>query len=151
TTRATGDAGDRIACGVVGGGGGATPTTAATGGTTTTAPTGATTTTVRAGSTTTARAGATTTVRAGATLDCQTIAFTPNSEDAASSVKATGLPCSEAEAFVRIAGARTSSGGPAQVDVEGYRCVRVRSTQDPIPQAFYECTSGTKKVTFTRT
>lgn len=151
TTRATGDAGDRIACGVVGGGGGATPTTAATGGTTTTAPTGATTTTVRAGSTTTARAGATTTVRAGATLDCQTIAFTPNSEDAASSVKATGLPCSEAEAFVRIAGTRTSSGGPAQVDVEGYRCVRVRSTQDPIPQAFYECTSGTKKVTFTRT
>ena len=143
TTRSTGDAGDRIACGVVGGGGATTPTTVGAGVTTTTARGGATTTTVRAGSTTT--------VRAGTTLDCQTIAFTPNSEDAASSVKATGLPCSEAEAFVRIAGTRTSSGGPAQVDVEGYRCVRVRSTQEPIPQAFYECTSGTKKVTFTRT
>lgn len=144
TTKATGDAGDRIACGVVGGGGGATATTVVTGAvTTTTTRTGVTTTTVRA--------GATTTLRAGATLDCQTIGFTPNSEDAASSVKATGLPCADAEAFVRIAGTRTSSGGPAQVDVEGYRCVRVRSSQEPIPQAFYECTSGNKKVTFTRT
>jgi Cu-Zn family superoxide dismutase len=143
TTKATGDAGDRIACGVVGGGGTASPsTTAAAGGTTTTARGGATTTTVRG--------GAATTVRAGTTLDCQTIGFTPNSEDAASSVKATGLPCSEAEAFVRIAGTRTSSGGPAQVDVEGYRCVRTGTRQDPLPLAFYECTSGTKKVTFTR-
>lgn len=146
TTTGTGDAGDRIACGVVGGGPAATPTTAAGAGTTTTfaAP---------AGSTTTARSGATTTTRAVTTqtLDCQTIGFTPNSEDAASSVKATGLTCAEAQAFVRVAGRQTSSGGPAEVTVEGYRCVRTRSTQDPIPQAFYECTSGTKKVTFTRT
>jgi Cu-Zn family superoxide dismutase len=141
TTKSTGDAGDRIACGVVGGG----PVTSIT------AAAGVTSTTVAGATTTTARAGATTTARAGtATLDCQTIGFTPNSEDAASSVKATGLPCSEAEAFVRIAGQRTSSGGPAQVDVEGYRCVRVRSVQDPLPQAFYECTNGAKKVTFTR-
>ncbi len=154
TTLSTGDAGDRIACGIVGGGVPtlAPTTTAAVGGATTTSTrVGATTTSTRAGGTTTStRAGATTTVIAGATLDCQTIAFTPNSEDAASSVRATGLPCSEAEAFVRIAGQRTSSGGPAQVDVEGYRCVRVRSVQDPLPQAFYECTSGTKRVTFTR-
>ena len=135
-TTSTGDAGDRIACGIVGGG---VPTRSAT---TTTAVVGATTTSTRQ--------GATTTVRAVGTLDCQTIAFTPASEDAASSVKATGLPCSEAEAFVRIAGRQTSSGGPAQVDVEGYRCVRVRSVQDPLPQAFYECTSGARKVTFTR-
>lgn len=141
TTLATGDAGDRIACGVVGGGPSAT-TIPATG--------DATTTSTVAGSTTTTRAGSTTTARAAGTLDCQTIAFTPNSEDAASSVKATGLTCAEAEAFVRIAGRQTSSGGPAQVTVEGYRCVRVRSVQDPLPQAFYECTSGTKKVTFTR-
>lgn len=92
----------------------------------------------------------TVTTGAAATLDCQAVGFTPNSEDVASSVKATGLPCSEAEAFVRIAGLRTSSGGPARLDVEGYRCVLVRSTQEPIPQAFYECTSGSKKVTFVR-
>ena len=125
TSKSTGDAGDRIACGVVGGGGGA--------------------------ATTTTGQGATTSTRAGATLDCQTVGFTPNSEDAASSIKATGLSCAEAEAFVRIAGRRTSAGGPAQVDVEGYRCVRVRTVQEPIQQAFYECTSGVRKVTFVRT
>jgi Cu-Zn family superoxide dismutase len=131
TTLSTGDAGDRIACGVVGGG-------------------GATATTAAPASTTTTRAGSTTTARAAATLNCQTVGFTPNSEDAASSVTATGLSCAEAEVFVRIAGRQTSSGGPAQVTVEGYNCVRVRSVQEPLPQAFYECTSGTKKVTFTR-
>jgi Cu-Zn family superoxide dismutase len=146
TTAATGDAGDRVACGVVGGGPTTTPTTAVGGAATTT-------TAGPVGSTTTARAGATTTTRAATTqtLDCQTIPFTANSEDAASSVKATGLSCAEAEAFVRIAGRQTSSGGPAEVTVEGYRCVRVRSAQEPIPQAFYECTSGARKVTFTRT
>ena len=149
TTLSTGDAGDRIACGVIAGDPTAT-TAPAAGGTTTTTEASSTPTT-RAGSTTTTRAGSTTTARAAGTLDCQTIGFTPNSEDAASSVKATGLSCAEAEAFVRIAGRQTSSGGPPQVDVEGYRCVRVRSTQEPIPQAFYECTSGNKKVTFTRT
>ena len=137
TTKSTGDAGDRIACGVVGDGPGTTTSSGAP--------------TTLSGAATTTRQEVTTTARAAATLDCQTIGFTPNSEDAASSIKATGLPCAEAEAFVRIAGRRTSSGGPAQVDVEGYRCVRVRSTQDPIPQAFYECTSGAKKVTFVRT
>ncbi len=148
TTKATGDAGDRIACGVVAGA--ATGTTTPSGGvTTTTSPAGATTTTARAATTTT-RQGVTTTARAAGTLDCQPVAFTPNSEDAASSIRATGLTCAEAEAFVRIAGRQTSSGGPAQLDVEGYRCVRVRSVQDPLPQAFYECTSGTRKVTFTR-
>jgi len=143
TTLSTGDAGDRIACGVVGGG--STPSTSPfTGDTTSTTTAGA------PASTTTTRAGSTTTARAAATLNCQTIGFTPNSEDAASSVTATGLSCAEAEAFVRIAGRQTSSGGPAQVTVEGYNCVRVRSVQEPLPQAFYECTSGAKKVTFTR-
>jgi hypothetical protein len=87
----------------------------------------------------------------GATLECQNVAFTPDSEDAASSIRATGLPCAEAEAFVGIAGRQTSSGGPQQVDVEGYRCILVRSDQEPLPQAYYECTNGSKTVTFVRT
>ena len=85
-----------------------------------------------------------------ATLRCQTVGFTPNSEDAASDIRATGLSCDEAEAFVRIAGARTSSGGPDRLDVSGYRCVRTRSEQDPLPASHYECTNGPKKVTFVR-
>lgn len=147
TTLSTGDAGDRIACGVVGDGPTTTPSTTTQAGAVTTS-----TTAVAAGAaTSTTRQGATTTARAAMTLDCQTVGFTPNSEDAASSIKATGLTCAEAEAFVRVAGRQTSSGGPAQLDVEGYRCVRVRTAQEPLPQAFYECTSGAKKVTFVRT
>lgn len=118
----------------------------------TTTATVAPTTTATSGATTTgAGQGTATTTRAAATLNCQTVAFTPNSEDAASSVTATGLSCAEAEAFVRVAGARTSPGGPAQLRVEGYRCVLVRSVQEPLPQANYECTNGAKKVTFVRT
>jgi hypothetical protein len=55
-----------------------------------------------------------------------------------------------AEAFVRIAGTRTSSGGPQEVDVSGYHCVRTRTEEDPLPVSFYECTNGPKKVTFVR-
>jgi len=144
-TKSTGDAGDRIACGVVTGPG-TTPTSAS--GTT---PTSATATTTPSVTATTQRvATAPTTAAATTTLDCKTVGFTPNSEDAASSIKATGLTCAEAEAFVGIAGRQTSSGGPPQVDVEGYRCIRVRSVQDPLPQAFYECTNGARKVTFVR-
>ena len=121
------------------------------GATSTTTVVPATTTAPAPATTTTTRAAATTTTTAAVTRECKTVGFTPNSEDAASSIKATGLSCAEAEAFVRIAGQRTSSGGPAQLNVEGYRCVRTRSVEDPLPQAFYECTSGAKKVTFVRT
>jgi hypothetical protein len=107
-----------------------------------------TTTTSSDASTTTAVASTATT--RPVTVRCQTVGFTPNSEDAASDVMATGLSCADAEAFVRVAGARTSSGGPQELEVSGYHCVRTRSKEDPLPQAFYECTDGPKKVTFVR-
>jgi hypothetical protein len=84
------------------------------------------------------------------TLRCETVGFTPNSEDAASEITATGLSCDEAEAFVRIAGERTSSGGPDRLDVSGFRCVRTGGEEDPLPMSRYECTNGNKKVTFVR-
>ena len=84
------------------------------------------------------------------TLQCGMVGFTPNSEDAASQITATGLSCDEAEAFVRVAGERTSSGGPDSLEVSGYRCVRTSSEQEPLPVSRYECTNGSKKVTFTR-
>lgn len=84
------------------------------------------------------------------TLRCETVGFTPNSEDAASDITATGLSCDEAEAFVRIAGERTSSGGPDRLDVSGFRCVRTGGEQDPLPTSRYECTNGNEKVTFVR-
>lgn len=99
---------------------------------------------------TTTAVPATTVTTIPVTLSCQPVAFTPNSEDGAGEIKATGLSCADAEAFVRQAGQRTSSGGPASVDVNGFHCVRTRSVDDPLPQAFYECTKGAMKVTFVR-
>ena len=83
-------------------------------------------------------------------LECQPVPFTPNSEDVASGVTAIGLTCREAEAFVGRAGMQTSSGGPEEVDVDGYHCVRTRSEQDPLPRSFYECNDGARTVTFVR-
>ena len=104
---------------------------------------------------TTATSATTTTIASTTTvqpvpLKCQSVGFTPNSEDGAFDVMATGLSCADAEAFVRKAGARTSSGGPQSVTVDGYRCVLTRSEQEPLPQAFYECTNDSRKVTFVR-
>lgn len=123
-----------------------TPTTATTVGPTTT--TLAVTTTLTA-TTTSTRTGRPTTTTA-VTLRCNTVAFTPNSEDAASDITATGVSCAEAESFVRVAGRQTSSGGPQMVDVSGYHCVRTRSEEDPLPRAFYECVNGPRKITFVR-
>lgn len=92
----------------------------------------------------------TTTTAAAQTSKCDQVVFTPNSEDGASDVTATGLSCDEAEAFVRIAGQHTSSGGPPELTVEGYRCVVTDRNEDPLPRAFYECEDGDKKVTFVR-
>lgn len=82
---------------------------------------------------------------------CASIAFTPDSEDVASDITASGLSCAEAESFVRVAGEQTSSGGPAEVDVAGYHCVLTQREQDPLPQASYRCVNGPRTVMFVRT
>lgn len=112
-----------------------------------------TTTTAAAGTTTTGAGGGATTETTGGAPDgsrCGTVGFTPNSEDAASDITATGLSCDEARAFVEVAGTRTSAGGPQQVTVDGYRCVATHTERDPLPQALYECENGDRRVTFVR-
>ncbi|MDQ4132093.1 MAG: hypothetical protein M3179_02550 [Actinomycetota bacterium] len=127
----------------------AQPTTSTTGApTTTAAEQPATTSTGRPGGTKPGRAP--TTTAAPRTLDCGTVAFTPQSEDAASQIKATGLSCAEAQSVVRVVGEQTSAGGPAALDAQGYHCVRTGGQEDPLPQAFYECTKGSQKITFVR-
>ncbi|MGH9267795.1 MAG: hypothetical protein ACRD0D_06425, partial [Acidimicrobiales bacterium] len=59
--------------------------------------TAATTTTTQAASTTVSPK---TTAAGGGTAACETVGFTPNTEDAASSITATGVSCAEARAFV---------------------------------------------------
>ncbi len=118
--------------------------------TTTTAVTTSSTQATSSTTVPTTTASSQTTAAAARTLECETVGFTPQTEDAASSIRATGIGCDEARSFVKAAGALTSSGGPASVDVGGYRCVRTRSLEDPIPQAFYECTKDAIKVAFVR-
>lgn len=85
-------------------------------------------------------------------LRCGMVGFTPNSEDAASDITVTtGISCDAARAFVEVAGHQTSSGGPDEVVVEGHRCVRTETAEDPLPRSNYRCTRGTTVITFVRT
>ncbi len=104
---------------------------------------------VQAVTTTTNRAPVATTI-GPATSSCEPVGFTPDSEDVASDIRATGLSCAAASAFVRAAGQVTSSGGPQEVHVEGYHCVRTATYEEPLPRSSYECTDGARTVTFVR-
>ena len=126
-----------------------TDTTATTSNATTSTSAVSPSTTAAAGSTSTTM-GSSSTAAPGKPLECGTVGFTPNSEDAASSITVTGGTCEEAKAFVEVAGTLTSSGGPASVDVRGYRCVRTRSVDDPLPAATYSCTRAGTTITFLR-
>lgn len=100
-------------------------------------------------STTTSAPATTTTVPT-----CANVGFSSNTDDRASDMKATGLSCTEAEALVRSVGPQVKGdGGPARVEADGFVCVRVsaRAGDHGPPSAIFECTSGTKKVTFVRT
>ena len=112
----------------------------------------AATTTTGAGSTTTA-GGAPTTPPTGTlgAVACGSVGFTPDSDDVAGEINATGLTCEEAREFVLAAGPRTSAVGPREVTVNGYRCVMTHSEDDPLPAALYECENGERRVTFVRT
>ncbi|HEX7277832.1 MAG TPA: hypothetical protein VF244_10700 [Acidimicrobiales bacterium] len=81
---------------------------------------------------------------------CDQVAFTPNSEDAASDIRATGIACGEAEALVRAIGHLTSSGGGQPVTVGGFRCVVVGHQEDPLPRSTYQCVAGARTITFVR-
>lgn len=85
-------------------------------------------------------------------LECGMVGFTPNSEDAASDITVTtGTSCDAARAFVEVAGHQTSSGGPDEVVIDGYQCVRTETAEDPLPKSNYRCTKGTTVITFVRT
>jgi hypothetical protein len=91
-------------------------------------------------------------VTAGA-VRCADVGFTPNSDDVAGGIVAAGMTCAEAEALVRTVGQQVQSlGGPSRVEASGFVCVR--TSQDDgsrgLPSSTFECTSGSKRVTFVR-
>ncbi len=84
---------------------------------------------------------------------CVSVGFTPNSDNLASDIVAMGIGCVEAEALVRKVGAQVgATGGPSRVEADGWVCVRVSQNDGRgLPSSDFECTSGSKKVTFHRT
>lgn len=85
------------------------------------------------------------------TQRCGNVGFTPNSDDVASDIVATGLSCAEAEAVVRVVAAPLSATGPARSEGAGFTCVLTGRSTEALESATYECTSGTRRITFRRT
>ena len=99
-------------------------------------------------------APATTATSAPATqtsVRCANVGFTPNSDDVASDIVATGPSCAEAEALVRAVGGPLGPNGQPRATSGGFTCVRTGRSTDVLESAIYECTSGPRKVTFRRT
>ena len=91
-------------------------------------------------------------VTAGA-VRCADVGFTADSDDVAGGIIAAGMTCAQAEALVRTVGAQVRSvGGPSRVEADGFVCVRTGQDdggRGP-PASAFECTSGSRKVAFTR-
>lgn len=83
---------------------------------------------------------------------CRDVGFAANSDNMASDIVATNMACTDAEALVRKVGAQVRAvGGPDRLEVDGFACLRVSSTQTPLPSSDFECVNVAKKVRFTRT
>jgi hypothetical protein len=102
-------------------------------------------------STTIARTTSTTVRSTQGTVRCSSVGFTPNSDNVASEIVATGLSCTEAEALVRAVGGPLGPGGPERASANGFTCVLTGRSSEGLESATYECTNGARKVTFRRT
>lgn len=83
---------------------------------------------------------------------CGDIAFAPASEDMATDIVATGVPCTEATDLVRtVAGQHNFYSGARSFTAGGWACtVATDQAADP-PIGHYACTRGTGEVTWTKT
>ena len=80
----------------------------------------------------------------GAVRDCGEIAFTPHSDDIAGDIRAEGVTCKTARAFIRAVD------GNAPKRFRGYRCTR----KDPgtaLPSRRYRCTNDGKVIRWVKT
>ena len=83
---------------------------------------------------------------------CPDIGFAPNSDNVAGDIFATNMTCAEADTLLRKVGPQVGAvGGPSRVEADGFLCVRTSSSQAGLPSSQFECASGSRKVTFTRT
>lgn len=84
-------------------------------------------------------------------LRCRDIGFAPNSDNLATDIVAVGVTCPEAEALVRKVGPPLGPiGGAPRAEADGWTCIRTGQDLSGLPTATYECTSGTRTITFRR-
>jgi len=70
------------------------------------------------------------------TRSCGQVNFTPNSDDLAANVQATGLTCGLARDFVR------DSRGRPGASFRGFRCTRTPGPPDSLPYTRFRCTGA---------
>lgn len=80
----------------------------------------------------------------GALRDCGQIAFTPNSDDMASGIKADGVTCRTARRFIRAVD------GNAPKRFRGYRCTS-KALDSELPAKRYRCVDGSKLIRWVKT
>lgn len=85
------------------------------------------------------------------TVSCPNIGLEAGSDNAASSIRSTGVSCADASKLVRtVAAGHNFYSGPRAFSMGGYNCTVV--TDDTgLPKGNYTCTAGSKRVTWTKT
>jgi hypothetical protein len=83
--------------------------------------------------------------------ECAAVNF-GGGENVAAQIFADGLPCAEAESFIRDNAAPWGPvQGPAHIDADGFSCERTGSSDRFLPRANYRCTRGAETIWFNRT
>lgn len=88
----------------------------------------------------------------GAPTKCPQIGFTPNSDDVAGEITATGLDCGEAGALVRRTREEHGAlGSPRYFRLPPFTCRGVFSDGPGLANTAYRCEDGARRVTWTKT
>lgn len=86
------------------------------------------------------------------TVECPDIGFTPNSDDVAGNIKATGATCDEASALVReVRRTHNAYSGPRALERGGFTCSVVVTDSLELPYSTYTCVTGAKRVMWEKT
>lgn len=88
-----------------------------------------------------------------APASCPPIGFTPNSDDVAGDINATGVDCKEADRLVRKVTERGSAGAPVPrfFHQDAYTCRGVFNDGPGLANTAYRCDDGARRVTWTKT
>lgn len=80
---------------------------------------------------------------------CGDVAFTPQTDDGAFGIRASGTDCATARTVARATRDR-DPGDPLAFTVAGFRCAGTRTPDAVLPGVDWRCRSGERVVTFTR-